>query len=248
METRILSLEHVSDYQNLPGTAENLHWMDVVTLDFSIFNEPGGKQKLPRDLKHAIHNIGFFHILNFGLSQAEISRQFSLASSIFTLPQTLKDQFIDRKSIPALGYKPAGERTMTAGIKDCVEIYDDPKYNLFFNDYVRPPPCFKEKEYTERFCKHLHSQVLHRLLILTAIIMGMDDEEALAKLHTFDALSDCRMRYMIQHPRTAEGLKVLEQADDGEDDIIYRHTDFGTDTLLFSQPVAALQARAKEGK
>jgi len=137
---------------------------------------------------------------------------------------------------------------MTVKIKDCVEIYDDPKYNLFFNDYARPPPCFKEKAYTERFCKHLHTQVLHRLLILTAIIMEMDDEEALAKLHTFDALSDCRMRYMVQHPRMPEELKVLEQADDGEDDIIYRHTDFGTYTLLSSQPVAALQARSKGGK
>jgi isopenicillin N synthase-like dioxygenase len=204
-------------------------------------------RNLPEDSSMLFATLAFFHILNFGFSQAEISRQPLLASSIFTLPKTHKDQFIDRKSIPALGYKSAGKRTMIAGIKDCVEIYDDQKYNLFFNDYVRPPPCFKEKAFAERFCKHLHSKVLHRLLTLTAIIMKMDDEEALAKLHTFDALSDCRMRYMIQHPRKAEELKVLEQADDGEDDIIYRRTDFGTYALLFSQPVAALQVRAKEG-
>lgn len=136
---------------------------------------------------------------------------------------------------------------MTRCLKDNVELYDDPKYNSFFKDYARPPPCVDKKAQTERFCRHLNDRVLNRLLVLTAIIMEMDDEEALLKLHNFKALSDCHMRYMVQHPRTVEDVTKLQEAQDGDGDIVHRHTDFGTYTLSLSQPIAALQVRLQDG-
>jgi isopenicillin N synthase-like dioxygenase len=234
------------EYQSLPETIADLDWMEMIILDFSLFNESGGKEKLASQLKYAIHNLGCFYIINFGLSQDEINQQFSLATSIFGLPQSEKNKFIDCKSNPTLGYKPAGERTMTQGIKDAVEIYDDPKCNSFFESYLRPPPCAKQKGETGRLCKVIHEQVLHRLLVLTTIIMEIADEESLSIIHNFDAMSDSRLRYMIQHPRSEEEVNVLQQGEEGDDDIIYRHTDFGTYTLLFNQPIAALQVKSKD--
>ncbi|PVH79568.1 Clavaminate synthase-like protein [Cadophora sp. DSE1049] len=137
---------------------------------------------------------------------------------------------------------------MASGITDTGEIYDDPMYSSFFEDYLRPPPCMNKKIGTERFCRKLHETVLEWLLVLTAIIMEMADEKALSTFHRFNAKSDSRMRYIIQHPRSDEEIKVLEQAEDGDGDIIHRHTDFGTYTLLFSQPIAALQLWDKDNK
>ena len=233
------------EYLSLPETTADLDWMEMTILDFSLFNESGGKKKLASQLKNAIHNLGCFYIINFGVSQNEIHQQFSIAASIFSLPPSEKNMFIDCKSNPTLGYKPAGERTMTQGIKDVVEIYDDPKCNSFFENYLRPPPCAKRKGETERFCRDIHKQVLHRLLVLTTIIMEMADEESLSTIHNFDAMSDSRMRYIIQHPHSKEEVNVLQQGEEGEDDIIYRHTDFGTYTLLFDQPIAGLQVKSK---
>jgi len=178
----------------------------------------------------------------------EIDQQFALSSSVFSLPQDEKKKYLVDKSLPGgpLGYKPAGERTVAGGLKDNVELYDDPKYNSFFKDRPRPGPCAQEAVKTEAFCRHIHEHILYRLLVLAAIVMELDDEEALWKLHNYDSMSNCHMRYMAQHPRTAEETKKLEDAMGGE--VIYGHTDFGTFTFLFRQPVAALQVRLEEEK
>jgi len=37
-------------------------WADLVTLDLSKFDAPGGKEQLAAQLKDAVHNVGFFYI------------------------------------------------------------------------------------------------------------------------------------------------------------------------------------------
>ncbi len=80
----------------------------------------------------------------------------------------------------------------------------------------------------------------HPLLVLAAIVLKLEDEEALWKLHDFETMSNCHMRYMLQHPSASKGEKgpVIET--------IRGHTDFGTFTLLFRQPIAGLQIRTAD--
>lgn len=33
-------------------------WADLITLDLTTFDEPGGKEKLAKQLKHAVHTVG----------------------------------------------------------------------------------------------------------------------------------------------------------------------------------------------
>jgi isopenicillin N synthase-like dioxygenase len=243
-----MKLEDIQNYQSISETKTDLDWADLVTLDLSQFDAPGGKAKLAAQLKEAIHSIGFFYLVNFGLSQAEVDQQFCLAKSIFTSPQDEKNKYLVDKSLPGgpLGYKRAGQRKIAGDLKDNVELYDDPKYNSFFKDRPRPAPCVQEAQETEAFCRHIHEHILYRLLVLSAMIMELDDEEALWKMHNYEEMSNCHMRYMVQYPRTKEEVKQLEEAGSGE--VIYGHTDFGTFTLLFKQPVAALQVRLEEEK
>ncbi|KAJ5803465.1 2OG-Fe(II) oxygenase superfamily protein [Penicillium pulvis] len=215
-------------------------WAELEVLDISAFNNTREKEKLASQLNAAIQTYGFLYIVNPGLETAQVSQQFALAQAIFSLPLEEKNKYIDHESIPTLGYKPSGERAMSSGMTDHVEIYDDPKYNSFFREYPRPGPCIAQQAQTETFCRYLHSHVLYRLLVLTAIALDLKDEEALWKIHNFDAQSDCHLRYMIHHPRTAQEAEILRKETD-DSDIIHRHRDFGTYTLLFSQPVAGLQ-------
>ena len=87
-----------------------------MTLDLSTFDSPGGKQALARQLFDAIQNIGFFYIVNFGLSQDEVDRQFGIGKSLFELPTSEKLKYrADLENGGYNGYKPLGIR-----VSDCV--------------------------------------------------------------------------------------------------------------------------------
>ena len=61
-------------------------WADLVTLDLSTFDSPGGKEALAGQLFSALQTVGFFYVVNFGLSQDEVDRQFAIGKSVFELP------------------------------------------------------------------------------------------------------------------------------------------------------------------
>lgn len=231
-------------YQDTPETQADLPWADLVTLDLGLFDTPQGKQKLAKDLQHAIHTVGFFYVTNFGLSEADVDEQYAIAEGIFNEPLDEKMRCRVNPDLPGgpLGYKPKGVYDAgKSGLKDALELYDDPKYNAHFEGRARPKTCENRAAANERFCKHLHEQVLYKLLVLTAIILELDDEETLYRMHNYDGMSNCHMRYMLQHPRSPEEAEILERS--GTAGAVTGHTDFGSFTLLFRQPVAALQIR-----
>lgn len=45
-------------YVQVPETSENLDWADLVTVDLSKFDQPGGKEELAAEFKQAIDEIG----------------------------------------------------------------------------------------------------------------------------------------------------------------------------------------------
>jgi isopenicillin N synthase-like dioxygenase len=106
-------------------------WADLATLDLSQFDQPDGKEKLAKQLFQAIQNIGqhsivpcsvfdafhahlelgFFYIINFGLSQEDVDRQFSIGKEIFKLPIEEKLKYrAELEKGGYNGYKPMGLR------------------------------------------------------------------------------------------------------------------------------------------
>lgn len=59
-------------YEQIAVTEAELDWADLVTLDLEDFERPGGKERLTTQLFDAVQNIGFFYVINFGLSQDEV--------------------------------------------------------------------------------------------------------------------------------------------------------------------------------
>ena len=92
----------------------------------------------------------------------------------------------------------------------------------------------------EIFAKHIHDDIARKLLTLFAIVLELPEDYFL-KHHRYEEKSDCHLRYMKYHARSPE-----ENAKLG-DTWVKGHTDFGSMTLLFRQPVAALQVRNQDG-
>ena len=107
-------------------------WADLVTLDLSQFDAPGGKQKLAEQLKDAVHNVGFFYITGFGLSQEEVDRQFAIGQQFFALPTEEKVKYkADLEHGNYNGYRPKGSTETLPGKRDNVEMYNVFKFSRF---------------------------------------------------------------------------------------------------------------------
>ncbi|KAJ6604017.1 hypothetical protein B0H10DRAFT_2078098 [Mycena sp. CBHHK59/15] len=97
-----------------------------------------------------------------------------------------------------------------------------------------------EEEITA-FQKLVWERVTKKLFILFAIILELP-EDHFVNMHLFDKASDDHIRFIKYQPRTVEEDKVVG------DQWMAGHTDFGSITLLFPQPIAALQVRTPENE
>lgn len=223
-------------YHHPPETKADLPWAELVTLDLEDYNRPGGKERLAKQLEHAVHHVGFFYVKNFGLTQEEVDRQFTLAQNFFELPVEEKEKYeVDYAAADYNGWRRPG-RTTQGTAKDNVEMYNFAKFTEDFKGKYQHPDLIKAHlADIEKFHRALHSNVVLPLLRLFAIVLQLPDEEYLARQHTYEEKSEDHFRYMLYHPRTEEEWKASNYGKGGG------HTDLGTVTLLFRQPVVGLQ-------
>ncbi|KAF6837167.1 2OG-Fe(II) oxygenase superfamily protein [Colletotrichum plurivorum] len=227
-------------YQQPAETKCELDWAEFVTLDLSQFDAPGGKQKLATQLRDAVHQIGFFYVINYGLDQDVVDEQFAIGKALFALPLEEKMKHVaDIEGGSYNGYRPKGTREQFPGLRDNVEFYNLFKLNGKL-ERSHPDVIVRNRAKIEAFQRHVVEDVTRKLLILLAIVLELPENLLLAG-HSFEDVSDCHLRYMLYHARSAE-----ENAKYGN---VYAggHTDFGTISLLFRQPIAALQIRMADG-
>jgi len=181
-------------------------------------------------------------VKNFGLSQEQVDNQFTLAKNFFALDIEEKAKYeVNYAEADYNGWRRAGRR-VNQPVKDNIEIYNIPKFTKDFEGKYQQPDLLKAHlPEIEVFSRRLHSNVVLPLLRLFAIILQLPDEEYLVKQHTYEKKSEDHFRYMIYHQRTPE-----EHALSGYGQTT-GHTDLGTLTLLFRQPVAGLQILGDDG-
>ncbi|KAE8150553.1 hypothetical protein BDV25DRAFT_129465 [Aspergillus avenaceus] len=229
-------------YVHPPETKENLPWSELVTLDLSEFTKPGGKQRLAQQLSHAVHHVGFFYVKNFGLTQEQIDRQLTIAQNLFYLPFEEKQKYsVDYARGDYNGYRWGGYRAdgsqAESNLGHNIEAFNIPKFTPEFEGkYAYPALLERHMAEIEVFSKHLHQHIVQPLMILFAILLELPDELHLANLHSYDRLAEDHYRYMKYQRRTPE-----EHAAATEGLQVQGHTDLGSLTLLFRQPVAGLQ-------
>lgn len=224
-------------YDHVPVTKEDLDWAELVTLDLSLYDQPGGKEQLVKQLEHAVQHVGFFYVKNFNISQEEVDFQFALGREFYGLPLEEKLKFHNADDLARgeyNGYRPAGHRILGNGIRDNVQVYNIPKFD---GHHPRGQPDVLQKHIAaiEAFSRKCHTEVVEKLLRLFAILLELPDEDQLVRDHQYDIKGEDHLRYMHYAARSAvDNKKVGELYSPG-------HTDLGTITLLFRQPVAALQ-------
>lgn len=134
---------------------------------------------------------GFFYLKNHGLSREDIDRQFALAKSTLLLPNEEKVKF--RAALEQgdyNGWKPAGTRNLIPGVKDNFEIYNIPKFIPEHADRKHPEVVQSHIDTIETFSKHIHDEIVKKLLIIFALALGLEDEEWFVKKHRYEKSSD----------------------------------------------------------
>lgn len=238
------SFENLTPYVHPPETTADLPWAELVTLDLEDYPRPGGKERLAKQLEHAVHHVGFFYVKNYGLTTEQVDHQFTLAKHFFELPIDEKAKHeVDYPSADYNGWRRAGRSKNDGGEKDAIEIFNIPKMTKDFEGKYTYPELLKTHwDEIGDFSKALHTNVVLPLLRLFAIVLQLPDEEFLVKQHSYEKKSEDHFRYMIYHKKSGE---EHEKSGFGR---TTGHTDLGTVTLLFRQPVAGLQILGEDGK
>ena len=110
-----------------------------------------------------------------------------------------------------------------------------------YGEREHPQIVQQHREEIEQFQRKIAEDVVQKLLVLMSILLELP-EDYLSNGHRYNDTSDCHLRYMIYRARTPEENAKYK------DIYIGGHSDFGSLTLLFRQPIAALQIKTSSGE
>ncbi|KAI0089598.1 Clavaminate synthase-like protein [Irpex rosettiformis] len=230
----------VPHYVHAPLTKENLTYADLGIVDLAKAATAEGRAELAATARDALHNIGFFYVVNHGLSQPETERMFDIADVPFSqVPEKDKLEFhaniIESGSFQ--GYKPRKYWHVNGGVQDEIETYN------LHRDVTKKQHPQQLKPYLPEIAKftgHNHD-ILNTILRLLAIGLELP-EDTFVDQHGWDDENECYLRFMKYYPRTAEDEEKAEKV------WLKGHTDGGSITVLWSQPVSALQILSQDGQ
>ncbi|EHY61274.1 hypothetical protein HRR83_008971 [Exophiala dermatitidis] len=223
-------------------TSEDLDWAPLAKIDLSRFDEPGGKQELAKQLYDAVTRVGFWVVVNTGLDDEKVLRQFSIGNTFFKQPLEEKRKFpCNFAQGEYFGYRENSRWIGDTGVKDNVEMLNIPKDIPALSHVPKHDIVRDHYDEIASFHREVFDKVIRKLLILISIILELP-EDYLLNAHDYDQVSDDHLRYMIYNVRTQDEWDRAQGYTKGG------HTDFGSLTLLFSQHIAGLQIRTPEGQ
>jgi isopenicillin N synthase-like dioxygenase len=198
-----------------------------------------------RAMRQAAETIGFFYVKNHGIAQALIDRVDQVARQFFALPDAVKREVepTDRHR----GFLKVGEAKMYAGAKiDLKESYiwgldlahDDADYvaGNRMHGPNRWPAQIPQMRAT--FNEYFQASNACGRMLLRAFAASLNISPEYFVTHFAKPVTRCSaVFYPPQLP------------DAGEDQFgVAPHTDFGTLTLVYQDPIGGLQVRARDGK
>ncbi|KIK68323.1 hypothetical protein GYMLUDRAFT_256067 [Collybiopsis luxurians FD-317 M1] len=229
-------------YEAAPRTKEALDFADLPVIDLSKYvnTDPAIHTQIVEQVRSAMAEYGLFYIVNHGLTSAENTRIFDIADIPFSQVEEDEKQNYEsrlKETGTQEGYKPRQYYHINDGVRDQLEIYalDHDVHKGNHPEALRP---FLPE--LDHFARHSHINVLYPILRLLALGLGLP-KDALVDLHLWEEYSTTYMRFMKYYPRTEEEEMKAKSI------WLKGHTDIGSITLMYSQPVSALQIRAKDG-
>ncbi|KAI0126255.1 hypothetical protein BJ170DRAFT_726185 [Xylariales sp. AK1849] len=225
---------------NAPApTKENLDYIELMDLDLSKFDDLNARKDLARDFLKAFTEEGFVTIAGHGISIETWNQQMDLANAIMTMSpedkvsyQVTKEE--DKKGI-YVGFKEAGGQGFHKEIDFYNMLLNDPK-----SDRKHPPYLTPHMEETRKAMLHLRDNIQRKLLILLAMCLELPEQDLLDS-HKPGSSKTEYYRYMSYAPLSEEATHKARGL------FMPGHADWGTFSILFSQPVSALQVLHKSG-
>ncbi|KAI9070315.1 Clavaminate synthase-like protein [Trametes sanguinea] len=229
-------------YVPAPPTKEDLEWADLPIIDFSEAGTPEGRAALTPQVCRAMQTYGFMYVVNHGLTQAQNNRIFDIADIPFTqVPEEEMKRFTaDIKGSGSYrGFKPRELWEIDNGVRDQIEHYNMHRSITELQDHPKALQPFLPE--LRAFTEFTHKRILEPILQILA--RGLElPEETFVDMHGFDDPSETYLRFMKYYPRSADDETKAKNV------WLKGHTDIGTVTILWSQPVSALQIRCPDGK
>ncbi|KAG6824876.1 hypothetical protein H0H92_005561 [Tricholoma furcatifolium] len=223
-----------------PPTNEKLDWAELAIIDLAKFGSPEGKAELIRDVRNAMMTIGFFYVIDHGYTQEQTRRIFDISEIPFRVSDQEKQKYVAKmkENGSYQGYKPRQYWHIDSGVRDQIEHYN---IHTDVNAREHPEALRPFLPEIDAFARHNHFNVLLPLLRLLALGLELP-EETFAERHTFGSPSfETWIRMMKYYPRSSEEEVKTKNV------WLKGHTDFGSLTLLWSQPISALQILDPEG-
>lgn len=239
-QTLRMSSLTIPHYTHAPVTKANLEYADLAIIDLSKAGTLEGRLELAKDVREALRNQGFFYVVNHGYTSAQMARIFDIADIPFAhVSEDEKKTYAAKMKETGSfqGYKPRQYWHIDNGVRDQLEHYN---INRDVTKRRHPEPLRPFLPEIGAFARHNHDDVLHPILRLLSLSLELP-EETLAKLHEFSAVGETYVRFMKYYPRNEEEEAKTKGV------WLKGHTDFGTLSILYSQPVAELQILTKDG-
>jgi isopenicillin N synthase-like dioxygenase len=236
-----LTVPQVSHYEPAPVTEVPLDYADLAIIDFGNSNTLEGRAQLALQVREAMSNQGFFYVVGHGYSKEQMERIFDIADVPFSqVNDEEKEKYAAQPKITGSyqGYKLREYWHIDGGVRDQVENYN---INHNVNRRTHPEVLRPLLPEIRQLAYHSHMNVLYPILRLMALGLELP-EDTLVNMHGWDSpKSETYVRFMKYYPRSAEDEEKSKNV------WLKGHTDFGSVSILYSQPVAALQILAPDG-
>ncbi|KAG6828486.1 hypothetical protein H0H92_007801 [Tricholoma furcatifolium] len=224
-------------------TNEPLDYADLAIINLSKANTSEGRLELSSQVVQAMKTHGFFYVINHGYTSEqrapeEIDLDYIANVTFDSVSDDEKSQYMEESASVYEGYKPQKTWLIDGGIQDSIEHYN---INRHLYKRAHPVPLRPYLARIDDFAKHNHYNVLHPILRLLALGLELP-EDALVNKHRYDSPGHTSVRFMKYYPRP------LEEETNTKNVWLKGHTDIGSITILWSQPISGLQVLSLDGK
>jgi len=224
-----------------PLTRVNLEYADLPIINFAELAAPGGSAMLAQQVHDAMTTSGFFYVINHGHTQAKTDRMFDIGDVAFNQVSDQEKKAYEgnvKETGTYQGYKLRQYWHIEAGVKDQIEHYNVTRDVTKRQHPEALRPFLPEISDFAKFC---HFNILFPVLRLLAIRLELP-EDTFVNQFNFDAEGDTFFRAMKYYPRSKDDEEKTKNV------WLKGHTDYTGISILWSQPVSALQVMSPDGK
>lgn len=226
---------------------ENISWAPLYTLDLSQIHEESSSpvsEQIVQEVGSAFSDAGFIYVENHGLDYQDVLRQYSVAQHLFDRVSDKDKQTYTAKITETgsfCGYKQIGHWKIN-DVSDRIE-----QWNFRSSSYGEgeaqkryPPAIHPFLSEIRSFARFNHNVIVRKILTVLSLVLKVEPDYLWNLSRNYEVDGDDFLRYMLIHRPPKEDDQKTKGVR------IQGHTDFGSVSILWSQPIASLQVLGRD--